>query len=163
MSSTDLTDQVVDRKEGAGSKAQEIWKTQNRRLYSSTRRDFVTNRYVDKLVTRGVNVSVTTKPAGDDITCLVLLQIIATREERAEPALNAEFLAQALRSYGHVPPDLLATFLEQSLRFLASHCDQGRKGPISVREARRLAGQHFRQWCAAWPEIDRILRESTRT
>ena len=163
MSSTDLMDRVADRKEGTGSEAQEIWKTRHRRLYSTTRRNFVTNKYVDKLITRGVDISVITKPAGDDITCLVLLQIITTREEWAEPALSAEFLAQALRSYGHVPPDLLATFLEQSLRFLASHCDHGRKGLISVREAHRLANQNFRRWRAACREIDRILRANTRT
>src|ERR1700722_17669600 len=139
LSSTALTDRVADGKEGTASKGQEIWKTQNRRLYSITRRDFVTNKYVDKLITRGVDISVVTKPAGNDITCLVLLQIIATREERAAPALSADFLSQAIRSHGHVPPDLLATFLEQSLRFLASHCDHGRKGPISDREAHRLA------------------------
>jgi polyhydroxyalkanoate synthesis regulator protein len=64
---------------------------------------------------------------------LVLLQIIATREERVEPALSAEFLLQAIRSYEHVPHDLLATFLEQD-------SDAG----------------------ATWREIHRILRENTR-
>ena len=163
MSSTDPTDRVADRRKGTGSEAQEIWKTRNRRLYSITQRNYVTNEYVDKLITRGADISVITKPAGDDITCLVLLQIIATREERAEPALSADFLLQAIRSYEHVPRDLLATFLEQSLKFLAGHCDRGWKGPVSVREAHRLANQNFRRWRAACREIDRILRANTRT
>lgn len=163
MSSTDPTGAVPDRREGTGSKDQEIWKTQNRRLYSFTQRGYVTNEYVDKLITRGADISVTNKPAGDDITCLVLLQIILTREERAEPALSADFLLQVIRSYEHVPHDLLATFLEQSLKFLATHCDRGRKVPVSVREAHRLANQNVRRWRTAWREIDRILRTNTRT
>lgn len=60
----------------------EIRKYQNRRLFCAIRHRYIDKTEVCKLITDGADVVVIAKPAGDDITCSVLLQIVSTREEQ---------------------------------------------------------------------------------
>ena len=142
----------------------EIRKCQNRRLFCAIRHRYIDKTEVCKLITDGADVVVIAKPTGDDITCSVLLQIVSTREEQVATALSSSFLLEAIRSQGNVVRhEVLTTYLEQSLKFLAGRRDPGGGGPISIREAHRLAAQNFRRWCAAWREIDRILQSTALT
>ena len=141
----------------------EIRKYQNRRLFCATRHRYINKTEIGKLITDGADVVVIAQPAGDDITCSVLLQIVLIREEQVATALSSSFLLEAIRSQGNVRHEVLTTYLEQSLKFLARYRDPGRGGPISIREAHRLAAENFRRWCVAWGEIDRILQSAALT
>jgi polyhydroxyalkanoate synthesis repressor PhaR len=92
-----------------------IKRLSNRRLYNIRTRRFVSRKHLDEIATTGEEFVVIDAPTGDDITRLVLGQIIQGRETEQSHLLPVEFLRQLMGFYGDTLTTLLACYLEFSL------------------------------------------------
>ncbi len=97
-----------------------IWRSPNRRLYDALERRFVTLDDIRRLVDELVEFVVIDKRGKGDITRSILLQIVSELEERGQPLLSRDFLADLIRCHGGELQQPLADYLDQSLRLLAA-------------------------------------------
>ena len=98
-----------------------IKKYPNRRLYDITESRYVTLEDIRKFVVDGLDFVVIEQSTNRDITRLLLLQVVAAEEEKAEISMSSGFLLQVIRSYGKTPAKALASYLEHSLDQLLTH------------------------------------------
>lgn len=88
----------------------------NRRLYDTEESRYITLADVRQLVLAKTDFVVIDKKSGEDITRVILLQVIIEQEQHGEPIMSEDFLSQVIRSHDRVLPGSLASHLEQSLR-----------------------------------------------
>jgi polyhydroxyalkanoate synthesis repressor PhaR len=93
-----------------------IKKYPNRRLYDTVESRYITLADIRRLVIERLEFVVIDKKSQQDITRSILLQVIAEQEQRGQPMMSRDFLAQVIRSYGTPSHDGLAGYLEQSMR-----------------------------------------------
>ena len=86
------------------SKARVIRKYPNRRLYDTEKSRYITLSDVRQLVLDEIEFVVIDKRSGDDITRIILLQVISEQEHRGQAIMSQAFLAQAIRACGKVTP-----------------------------------------------------------
>lgn len=91
-----------------------IKKYANRRLYDTTTSSYITLEGIYDLVVDGNDVKIVDDTTGEDISRLILLQIIAEREQGGRPMLDADFLMRVLRLYGDPMQDMVGEFLSRS-------------------------------------------------
>ena len=91
-----------------------IKKYTNRRLYDTVDSKHVTLDGIRKLIVSGQDVEIIDDATGDDITRSILLQIIADKEQAGRPMLDAGFLMQIIRLYGHPFQDMMGDYLMKS-------------------------------------------------
>ncbi len=91
-----------------------IKKYANRRLYDTTTSSHITLDGIYDLIVDGNDVKIVDDTTGEDISRLILLQIIAEREQGGRPMLDADFLMRVLRLYGDPMQDLVGEFLSRS-------------------------------------------------
>ena len=91
-----------------------IKKYANRRLYDSTESRHVTLEDIRKMIVSGAKVKVVDDKSGEDLTRLVLLQIISEQEQFGSPVLGSELLEMIIRFYGRPAQALLSRYLEQA-------------------------------------------------
>jgi polyhydroxyalkanoate synthesis repressor PhaR len=101
------------------SKERLIKKYANRRLYDASISKHVTLEDIRALIVRGEKIRVVEDKTGEDITRLILLQVIAEQEHGAQPIMSREFLSQVIRSYGTPVQSGIAGALDQSVRQFA--------------------------------------------
>jgi polyhydroxyalkanoate synthesis repressor PhaR len=93
-----------------------IKKLSSRRLYNTRSHKFVSRKHLDEMARKGEDFFVIDALSGENITRLVLGQIILAREtEQSQPLLSADFLCQLMGFYGDTLRTLLACYLEFSL------------------------------------------------
>lgn len=92
-----------------------IKKYPNRRLYDTTESRYITLSDIRALVVADVAFRVIDKKSGDDITRLILLQVISDQELQRAPIMSESFLAHIIRAYDTGSPQFLARHLEKSL------------------------------------------------
>ena len=92
-----------------------IKKYPNRRLYDTAISSYITLADVKRLVLDGVAFHVVDAKTQDDLTRMILLQIISEEEEGGEPIFSTDLLAQIIRSYGGNMQTLLTSYLEKSM------------------------------------------------
>jgi polyhydroxyalkanoate synthesis repressor PhaR len=93
-----------------------IKRLSNRRLYNTRARKFVSRKHLDEMARKEEDFVVIDAPTGENITRLVLGQIILAREtEQSQPLLPADFSRQLMDFYGDTLRTLLACYLEFSL------------------------------------------------
>ncbi|MDN5881662.1 MAG: polyhydroxyalkanoate synthesis repressor PhaR [Nitrosospira sp.] len=92
-----------------------IKKYPNRRLYDTEQSRYITLTDVQKLAEAGENFEVKDASTGEDITRMILLQIIAEQENSGNPVFTADILTRIIRFYGGSVQDALTSYLEQSL------------------------------------------------
>ncbi len=92
-----------------------IKKYPNRRLYDTAISSYITLADVKRLVLDGVDFHVVDAKTQDDLTRMILLQIISEEEEGGEPIFSTDLLAQIIRSYGGNMQTLLTSYLEKSM------------------------------------------------
>jgi polyhydroxyalkanoate synthesis repressor PhaR len=110
-----------------------IKKYPNRRLYDTEISSYITIEDVRQLIVDGEAFVVRDARSGDDLTRLVLLQIIAEQEQEGRAMLSTGLLAGIIRLHGD---PALGTHLEHSLQaFLAS------QSPAAGEAAGRRSGQ----------------------
>ena len=92
-----------------------IKKYANRRLYDASISKHVTLEDIRDLTVRGAKIRVVEDKTGEDITRLILLQVIAEQEQFGKPILTTHLLESIIRYYGGPMQDFIARYLEQSV------------------------------------------------
>jgi polyhydroxyalkanoate synthesis repressor PhaR len=144
-----------------------IKKHPNRRLYDTAESRYVTLNDLYDLVTHCVDFEVIEQKSQEDITQSVLLQIVAHREQQGDPVMSRDFLSEVIRSYTDASPNLISSYLEQSLKLYAGQSDaaHGRAGvAIASIEAGTTDTQvkiNYQRWRLVQDEIYRTLMRAT--
>ncbi|HEU0225356.1 MAG TPA: polyhydroxyalkanoate synthesis repressor PhaR [Steroidobacteraceae bacterium] len=99
----------------AMTKERLIKKYANRRLYDASISKHVTLEDIRDLIVRGERIKVIEDKTGEDITRLILLQVIAEQEQFGKPILTTQLLESIIRYYGGPMQDFMARYLEQSV------------------------------------------------
>ncbi len=97
------------------SEARLIKKYANRRLYDASQSRHVTLDDIRNLVVGGVRVKVIEDKTNEDITRLILLQVIADQEQFGRPLLSTALLETLIRFYGNSLQTFLSAYLEKSV------------------------------------------------
>ena len=92
-----------------------IKKYANRRLYDASISRHVTLDDIRRLIVGGEKITVVEDKTGEDITRLILLQVIAEQEHGGQPILSTPLLESIIRCYGNAMEQSMARCLEQSV------------------------------------------------
>ena len=92
-----------------------IKKYANRRLYDASQSRHITLDDVRNLVVAGVRVKVVEDKTHEDITRLILLQVIADQEQFGRPILSTSLLESMIRFYGNSMQSYFSSYLEKSV------------------------------------------------
>jgi len=140
-----------------------IKKYPNRRLYDTVESRYITLADIRRLVTENIDFVVVDKKSQQDITRMILLQVIAEQEHDSQSVLSREFLSQIIRSHGQAAKDVLSSYLEQSLRlFNAQQRDikdriKQATGVDSLESAGAMAERNYQRWRSVQDDIFRTL------
>lgn len=92
-----------------------IKKYANRRLYDASQSRHITLEDIRNIVVAGERVRVLEDKTNEDITRLILLQVIADQEQFGRPILSTPLLESLIRFYGNSLQGFLSTYLEKSV------------------------------------------------
>lgn len=92
-----------------------IKKYANRRLYDASQSKHVTLEDIRAFIVQGEKVTVVEDKSGDDITRLILLQVIAEQEQFGKPILSTPLLESIIRFYGNGMQEFMSRYLEKSV------------------------------------------------
>jgi polyhydroxyalkanoate synthesis repressor PhaR len=92
-----------------------IKKYANRRLYDASQSRHVTLEDVREFIVKGEKIRVVEDKSGEDITRLILLQVIAEQEQFGKPILSTLLLESIIRFYGNGMQEYMARYLEKSV------------------------------------------------
>lgn len=92
-----------------------IKKYANRRLYDASQSRHITLDDIRKLVIEGVKLKVVEDKTNEDITRLILLQVIADQEQFGRPILSTQLLESLIRFYGNSLQGFFSSYLEKSV------------------------------------------------
>jgi len=81
-----------------------IKKYPNRRLYDTAQSRYVTLSDIKNLVSEETDLVVIDNKSGDDITRLILLQVVSEQEQFGEPMISQDFLIEIIRRHKKVVP-----------------------------------------------------------
>jgi polyhydroxyalkanoate synthesis repressor PhaR len=105
----------------------------NRKLYDPQKSQYVTLEELAEMIRAGREIMVTDATTGEDLTAMVLAQIILEKARSRRPSLPTAFLHQLIQ-YGEAWQDFTVTSLKTSLEGIMT----------SQREAERI----LREWAA---------------
>lgn len=143
-----------------------IKKYPNRRLYDTVESRYITLADIRRLVTDKVDFVVIDKKSQEDITRSILLQVIAEQEHLGEPLMSQDFLSQIIRSYGGAMQGFVGSYLEQSLKLLASQQSQmreqmrGMMGADAFDSIATLTQQNLERWRTMQDDIFRAMNHT---
>jgi polyhydroxyalkanoate synthesis repressor PhaR len=100
---------------GAMSQERLIKKYANRRLYDASVSRHVTLDDIRELIIKGEKIRVVEDKSGEDITRLILLQVIAEQEQFGRPILSTLLLESIIRFYGNGLHEFMGRYLERSV------------------------------------------------
>ena len=92
-----------------------IKKYANRRLYDAAQSRHITIDDIRNMVIAGTRIKVIEDKTNEDITRLVLLQVIADQEQFGRPILSTSLLESMIRFYGNSMQSLFSSYLEKSV------------------------------------------------
>jgi polyhydroxyalkanoate synthesis repressor PhaR len=92
-----------------------IKKYANRRLYDASQSRHITIDDIRNMVIAGTRVKVVEDKTNEDITRLVLLQVIADQEQFGRPILSTSLLESMIRFYGNSMQSYFSSYLEKSV------------------------------------------------
>jgi polyhydroxyalkanoate synthesis repressor PhaR len=92
-----------------------IKKYANRRLYDASQSRHVTLEDIREFIVQGEKVTVVEDKSGEDITRLILLQVIAEQEQFGKPILSSQLLESIIRFYGNGMQEFMTRYLEKSV------------------------------------------------
>ena len=92
-----------------------IKKYANRRLYDASISRHVTLADIRQLIVQGEKIRVVEDKTNEDITRLILLQVIAEQEQFGKPILSSQLLESIIRFYGGPMQDYMTRYLETSV------------------------------------------------
>lgn len=92
-----------------------IKKYANRRLYDASVSRHVTLDDIRELIIKGEKIRVIEDKSGEDITRLILLQVISEQEQFGKPILSTPLLESIIRFYGNGMHEFMSRYLERSV------------------------------------------------
>jgi polyhydroxyalkanoate synthesis repressor PhaR len=92
-----------------------IKKYANRRLYDASQSRHVTLDDIREFIIQGEKITVVEDKTGEDITRLILLQVIAEQEQFGKPILSTPLLESIIRFYGNGMQEFMSRYLEKSV------------------------------------------------
>jgi polyhydroxyalkanoate synthesis repressor PhaR len=101
-----------------------IKKYANRRLYDASQSRHVTLEDIREFIVQGEKVRVVEDKSGDDITRMILLQVLAEQEQFGKPILSSSVLESIIRFYGSGLQDFMTRYLEKSVETFSSQQEQ---------------------------------------
>lgn len=140
-----------------------IKKYPNRRLYDTVESRYITLADIRRLVMDKIDFVVIDKKSQEDITRSILLQVIAEQEHTGEPLMSQDFLSQVIRSYGGAMQGFVGSYLEQSLKLLASQQNQMREqmrgvmGEDAFESIATLTQRNLERWRSMQDEIFKAM------
>ena len=96
-----------------------IKKYANRRLYDASQSRHVTLDDIREFIIHGEKITVVEDKSGEDITRLILLQVIADQEQFGKPILSCALLESIIRFYGNGMQEFMSRYLEKSVETFA--------------------------------------------
>lgn len=118
-----------------------IKKYANRRLYDAAQSRHITIDDIRNMVIAGVRVKVIEDKSNEDITRLVLLQVIADQEQFGRPILSTALLESMIRFYGNSMQALFSSYLEKSVETFVRQQEASQGKPFVD-----LARQNLELW-----------------
>ncbi len=97
------------------SKERLIKKYANRRLYDASQSRHVTLDDIREFIVQGEKITVVEDKTGEDLTRLILLQVISEQEQFGKPILSAQLLESIIRFYGNGMQDFMSRYLDKSV------------------------------------------------
>src|SRR5688572_7164751 len=92
-----------------------IKKYANRRLYDASQSKHITLDDIRTMIISGERIKVVEDKTNEDITRLILLQVIADQEQLGRPILSTPLLEALIRFYGNAQQGFLSDHLEKSV------------------------------------------------
>lgn len=147
-----------------------IKKYPNRRLYDTAISSYITLDDVRNLVLECEEFAIVDSKSKEDITRLVLMQIINEQEESTEkPMFTNDFLQQIIRSYGNNMQDIMTNYFDKSIdlfltqqktiqdnvttMFDAANPLNSQKNPMDYFQS--LAQQNLDLWQKSWHNLQK--------
>jgi polyhydroxyalkanoate synthesis repressor PhaR len=140
-----------------------IKKYPNRRLYDTVESRYITLADIRRLVMDKIDFLVIDKKSQEDITRPILLQVIAEQEHAGEPLMSQDFLSQVIRCYGGAMQSFVGSYLEQSLKLLASQQAQIREqmrnafGDDAYDTIATLTQKNIERWRSVQEDIFKVM------
>src|SRR5687768_1043027 len=97
-----------------------IKKYANRRLYDASQSKHITLDDIRTMIISGERIKVVEDKTNEDITRLILLQVIADQEQFGRPILSTTLLEALIRFYGNSLQSFLSAHLEKSVETFMS-------------------------------------------
>ena len=111
---------AVEKQATGTSKLREFRKYPNRRIYDLQTSKYVNSEHLADLILAGNSIKVKKADSEEDITQLILLQILADKEkDDSAPLLTNLALEQLIRFASNPYTRAASIFIEQTLEFLA--------------------------------------------
>jgi len=131
-----------------------IKKYANRRLYDASISKHVTLADIRQLIVQGEKIRVVEDKTNEDITRLILLQVIAEQEQFGKPILTTHLLESIIRFYGGPMQDFMARYLETSVEAFMKQQDSLQqqvsqmltKAPPPMNAMAEMARQNLELW-----------------
>ena len=120
-----------------------IKKYANRRLYDAAQSRHITIDDIRNMVVAGIRVKVIEDKSNEDITRLVLLQVIADQEQFGRPILSTSLLESMIRFYGNSMQSHFSSYLEKSVETFVRAASHGATNPNPIAE---LTRQNLELW-----------------
>jgi polyhydroxyalkanoate synthesis repressor PhaR len=143
-----------------------IKKYANRRLYDASQSRHITIDDIRNLVIAGTRVKVVEDKTNEDITRLVLLQVIADQEQFGRPILSTTLLESMIRFYGNSLQGFFSSYLEKSVEtfmrqqdVMQSQLNRGAAGAPSGAPPNPIA-ELTRQNLELWAKMQETLLSS---
>ena len=125
-----------------------IKKYPNRRLYDTEDSKYITLEDVKHLVLNGIDFRVKDVKSDEDLTRMILLQIISEQEHDGEPFFSTELLTQIIRSYGDSLQSVAGDFIQKSMELFVEQQKQFQESmtqnPLTTMQ--ELAEQNLKIW-----------------
>ena len=136
-----------------------IKKYPNRRLYDTEISSYITIEDVRQLIVDGENFEVRDAKTGDDLTRIVLLQIISEQEQDGEPILSTQLLSHIIRFYGDSMQGFMGNYLERSMQLFMEQQQQFRQqmGGMLGQTPWTMMNQLTERNMEMWQEFQRNL------
>jgi polyhydroxyalkanoate synthesis repressor PhaR len=134
------------------SKERLIKKYANRRLYDASQSRHVTLDDIREFIVQGEKVTVVEDKSGEDITRLILLQVLAEQEQFGKPILSTQLLESVIRFYGNGMHEFMSRYLDKSVETFARQ-QESLQGQLSklmtnapMNTMAELTKQNFDYW-----------------
>ena len=139
-----------------------IKKYANRRLYDAAQSRHITIDDIRNMVIAGTRVKVIEDKTNEDITRLVLLQVIADQEQFGRPILSTSLLESMIRFYGNSMQSYFSSYLEKSVETFirqqeVMQAQLGRTGPSNNSMGPNPIAELTRQNLELWAKMQETL------